>query len=214
MTDYQNRIHDVFSQAYILGGSPCSGKSTIAGKLSKRFHLQYYNVDDHYTEHLKRSKPDLHPVMYKYANLSWDEIWSQPVPNQVKDEFEFYRELFGMIVQDLQEYDLGKSIIVEGAALLPELVKKSAIDPKKVLYMVPTKEFQILYYSQREFIHHILNECKDPKQAFENWMMRDHLFGKEILRQAERYGFGTILVDGKRNIEEQFKYVCSYFDLA
>lgn len=31
---------------YILGGSPCSGKSTIAGMLQKEYGFYYYKVDD------------------------------------------------------------------------------------------------------------------------------------------------------------------------
>ena len=36
---------------------------------------------------------------------------------------------------------------------------KSKLDPQKVLYMVPTKAFQIHHYSQRAFIQHILKDC-------------------------------------------------------
>ena len=45
-------------------------------------------------------------------------------------------------------------------------------------------------------------------------MQRDHLFGQEILRQAENYGYGTMLVDGKMNIDAQFQYVVRYFGLV
>ncbi len=81
----------ILSQAYILGGSPCSGKSTIAEKLSARHHLQYYKVDDHYQDHVERCDPERHPTMYKIANMGWNEIWSRPVSLQVREEFEYYR---------------------------------------------------------------------------------------------------------------------------
>lgn len=204
----------IFSRAYILGGSPCSGKSTVAEKLSNQFHLQYYKVDDHYQDHVKQCNPDQHPTMYKVSNMGWNEIWSRPVSILVSEEFEYSRELFKMIVQDLLQFDAEKPIIVEGAALLPEVIKEKNIDPKKVLYLVPTKEFQIHHYSQREFIHHILKDCLNPEQAFENWMMRDHLFGQEILHQAASLGFGTIVVDGQRAIDAQIEYVRNYFDIT
>jgi hypothetical protein len=146
--------------------------------------------------------------------MDWNQRWSRPVPLQVAEELEFYRELFGMILEDLGEYDPGQSTIVEGAALLPELIYKTNINPNRVLYMVPTKAFQIRHYSQREFIHYILKDCKAPDQAFENWMMRDHLFGKEILLQAQKFGYGTILVDGVRNIEEQYTKVSNHFGFS
>ncbi len=32
---------------YFIGGSPCSGKSTVARALSARYDLTYFKVDDH-----------------------------------------------------------------------------------------------------------------------------------------------------------------------
>jgi len=118
-----------------------------------------------------------------------------------------------MIIQDLEHYDIEKPILLEGAAYLPELVSQCNADPKKVIYMVPTKEFQLHHYRQREWIHHILKECDDPKQAFTNWMMRDQQFGQEILRQAEVRNYETILVDGKKSVDEQYEKVRTYFRL-
>lgn len=210
--DDQN-IKGNLSQAYIIGGSPCSGKSTIAGKLSSQYQFQYYRVDDHNQAHVKRCNPDQQPMMHKIANMSWNEIWSRPVSIQVSDEFEYYRELFVMILDDLAEFDPDKPLMVEGAALLPELIVKCQIDPQKVLYMVPTKAFQIHHYSQRAFIHHILKDCDDPEKAFENWMMRDHQFGQEIIRQAKARDYETILVDGRQDIDELYDRVRKYFGL-
>ena len=203
----------IFSQAFIIGGSPCSGKSTIAGMLSAQFDLEYYKVDDHDREHLERCDPERHPVMFRYAQMGWNEIWSRPVPVQVAEEFEFYRERFEMIVQDLARYDHQRPIILEGAAYLPELVKECQVDRRRVVYIVPTKSFQIHHYQQRPWIRHILKECEDPEQAFENWMERDHLFGREILHQARAYGYETILVDGERSIDDHFVQIGEIFGL-
>jgi 2-phosphoglycerate kinase len=214
MTENAQQIRRVFSQVYILGGSPCSGKSTIAEKLSSRYRFRYYKVDDFEREHLSRCHPERHPVMYKYSKMSWNEIWSRPVQVQVREEFEFYRERFEMILEDLQKYEPGTPVILEGAAYLPELIAKYDVDPNHVIYLVPTKAFQMHHYSQRPWIRHILKECHDPDQAFENWMERDHRFGQEIIRQAKAYGLGTVIVDGKRNIDTQYDFVVRHFGLS
>ena len=54
----------------------------------------------------------------------------------------------------------------------------------------------------------------DPEGAFENWMMRDHLFGQEVLRQAEKLGYGRIIVDGKTGFDAQIEVVSQYFGLS
>lgn len=206
-------IEKLFSKTYILGGSPCSGKSTVAERLSTQFKLQYYKVDDYEKEHLSRCDPKRHPVMFRYSRMGWNEIWVRPVSVQVEEEFEYYRERFEMIVQDLSEYDHRGPIVLEGAAYLPELISEYKADRKRVLYMVPTKAFQIHHYRQRPWINHILKECDNPKQAFENWMMRDHLFGQEILRQAAAYNYETMLIDGEQSLDRQIEQVSSYFGL-
>jgi 2-phosphoglycerate kinase len=208
------KVRTLFSQAYILGGSPCSGKSTIAERLAVQYGFQYYKVDDHEEEHSRRCDPVRHPVMAAYSQMRWDAIWSRPVELQVREEFEYYRERFEMIIQDLDYYDAERPLILEGAAYFPDLLKPYDVNPRRVLYMVPTQAFQIHHYRQRPWIRHILKECEDPEQAFENWMMRDHLFGQEVLRQAKANHYRTFVVDGKQSIDELFEIVRDYLGLA
>jgi len=94
------------------------------------------------------------------------------------------------------------------------LIKPYGVDPRHVIYIVPTKEFQVHHYQLRPWVQIILNECEDPRQAFDNWMMRDHLFGQEILRQARACNYQTIVVDGKLGVDEQFEKVRNHLGLA
>ena len=210
---FNRKTKILFSQAYILGGSPCSGKSTIAERLSSELRLPYYKVDDHEREHLNRCHPDRHPTMCKYAKMGWNEIWMRPVHYQVQEEFEYYRERFEIIIKDIEKYGPGTPIILEGAAYLPELLDLCDVNPKRVIFLVPTKEFQLHHYRQRRWVKQILRECEDPKRAFDNWMLRDHLFGKEIIKQAKEKKFETLLVDGALSIDQQYDKTKRYFDL-
>jgi hypothetical protein len=207
-------LKEILSQAYILGGSPCSGKSTLAEKLSTTHDLQYYKVDDHYQDHISRCEPEQHPTMCRIAHMGGNEFWSRSPSLLMQEEFEFYRELFGLILQDLGKLKTRKPVIVEGAALLPELIAKLSLDTQRVLFMVPTKEFQVHHYAQRPFIQGILKDCDDPQSAFANWMERDHLFGQEILQQAQMFGYGSIIVDGSRSLADQFAFASQYYGFS
>ena len=145
--------------------------------------------------------------MSKYAQMTWNEIWMRPVSRQVAEEFEYYQERFEFIVQDLEQFSGKNAVLLEGAAYLPELLSLNKANPQKVIFLVPTKNFQIQHYSKRPWIKHILKECDHPEKAFENWMMRDHLFGQKIIRQARDRNFQTILVDGKQSIDAQYEQV-------
>jgi len=105
-------------------------------------------------------------------------------------------------------------MILEGAAYLPELLEQSNANLKRVIFLVPTKEFQWHHYSKRPWIKDILNECKYPEKAFENWMVRDNMFGKKILEQAKERNYQTMLVDGKQNLDQQYEIIKRCFYLT
>lgn len=207
------RLAQIFSHAYVLGGSPCSGKSTVAAQLARDFDLAYYKADDYEAAHLQRCRPDRHPVMWRYAHMIWHEIWSQPVVEQVRDEFAFYRERFELVLEDLAGFDASRPLLLEGAAFLPELVQRCGVRRERVLFMVPTAEFQVSHYRRRPWIQNILQQCDDPVQAFDNWMMRDQLFGRMILRQARVFGYPTMIIDGSLNSDAVLARVAASFAL-
>jgi len=47
MSETENRLSNVFW----LGGSPCSGKSSISEILPQRFNLDVYHVDEAFAAH-------------------------------------------------------------------------------------------------------------------------------------------------------------------
>ncbi|MFW5976838.1 MAG: hypothetical protein ACOCQS_02715 [Bacillota bacterium] len=205
------KLENILTNTYFIGGSPCSGKSTITEILADKYNLTYYKIDDYEREHLARANSDRHPVMYKYSQMEWNEIWMRPVDFQVEEEFEFYRERMEMILQDLKQFSKEENIITEGAALLPELLDNLNINKNRVIYMIPSREFQVKHFSQREFIKGILSECEKPEKAFANWMERDHQFGRKVKKQAEKLGYKVIKIDGSNTTEENLKTVSDYF---
>jgi hypothetical protein len=175
------------------------------------FH--YYKADDYESEHMRRSQPDVQPISYKYSKMNWDQIWSQSPETLLADEIKYYDERFHFILDDLQQLPSAKPVILEGAAFLPKLVDQFPIVREHVIFMVPTREFQLHYYSKRPWIHAILNECHDPKAAFHHWMERDVLFGEEVIRQATNVGLRVIRVDGSVDIPAQFQVIQNQFGL-
>jgi hypothetical protein len=190
------------SNIYWIGGAPCSGKSTIAETLAFKYGFSLFKSDDHMNAHMRLADVLKQPVMAKVAGLSWDEIWSRPVEVQVQDELAFYHEEFAMLLDELAYYPQGQPILAEGNAWLPDLVGKLHIPTGRIVYVVPTRAFQVNNYSQREFIQDILSQCADPPAAFENWMERDARFGEVVSRDARQRGLPVILVDGRLSIEE------------
>ena len=72
--------------------------------------------DTHYDNHLSRIVQQKHPVMTKIRDLTWQELWFRPIEQQIDEEWEFYKEEFEMITEDILAIPKTAPILVEGAA--------------------------------------------------------------------------------------------------
>jgi hypothetical protein len=196
-----------------MGGSPCAGKSSIAESLSSKYHLYFYRCDDHFQEHQSRIIPDKHPAFHTLTGLTWDQIWMRPVPIQVAAEIDIYREEFGMIVEDLLALPKSIPILAEGAALLPDCVSEILLNRRQAIWIVPTEPFQRTHYARRTWIHEILSQCRDPRQAFQNWMDRDVAFAKWVAERAAELELELITVNGALTIVQNTEIVEKHFQL-
>lgn len=199
---------------YWIGGSPCAGKSSIAEILAKKYDFTVFKCDDFMIKHIEKSDKVRHPIMNKFKKMSWNQIWMRSVDIQVIEEFDFYREEFDMLLNDLELSLENKTMIVEGTALLPELLNSLKINKKKVVYIAPTNDFQVHYYSKRTWIKEVLGQCENPSLAFSNWMERDVEFSNVVLDTANKLGMQTFRVDGDLSIEEMVIKVEEYFELV
>lgn len=198
---------------YFIGGSPCSGKSTIAEMIAKAYDLYYFKVDDFLEKYMDKGKEEGFAICGKQCEMTAEETWMRMPQLQCEEELTFYREIFNFILEDLVKLESANGIITEGAAYLPELMQKYKIDNEHYVNITPTEEFQWHHYSKRPWISYALEGCEDKEKAFENWMKRDTLFGLYVKEQAEAMGYQTLLTDGSVDSNEVFSTVCKMFGL-
>ena len=187
------------SKVIWIGGSPCAGKSTLATALARRHSLLHYSCDAALNDHLQRSDPANYPILHRLANSAWDELWTRPVEQQIREELAFYEEEFSLILEDLAGFPAGTSIVAEGTALLPELVAPLLRDRRQAVWLVPTATFQREHYARRPWIDDILRQCADPALAFDNWMRRDSGFADAVEASAKRLALPVLRVDGTQD---------------
>lgn len=196
---------------YWLGGSPCAGKSSVAEMLTKKHKLTYYQVDDHFKRHLNQTDLHNHPACTALKAMSPNQVWMADVKTQVEREWLIYREMFDFILADLMP--LKRPILVEGAGCLPEMVSPFLALGQRGAWMIPTEKFFRHYYAKREWAPHIVKDCSDPQQAYENWMNRDIEFSKRINQQTNDLCLPILIVDGKQSIQENAAWVERQFGL-
>lgn len=202
------------SHVYWIGGSPCSGKTSIAAALADAYKLQLYHADQAYFRHANVVTPERQPTFHKLVHLSADALWMRTVAKQVTEEVMHYQEEFPLILDDLLALPATRPILAEGAALLPECVVPLLGAPHHAIWIVPTPAFQVAHYAHRAWAQEVVAACSDPQQAFQNWMQRDMRFAEHVTQSAQRLKTRTLVVDGGRSLIDNRALVERYFQLA
>lgn len=199
---------------YYIGGSPCAGKSTVAEILSKKYDLFYFKVDDFLDSYTKQGALKGYSICKKTIELTAEQIWMRQPLLQCEEEFEFYKEVFEYVITDLKRINCKNGIIKEGAAYVPKLIKQFGIPSSKYISITPTPEFQISHFKKREFVPYVLEGCIDKEKAFNNWMVRDILFAKEVQKQCIEEGYVSVINDGSVKIGELVNIVSTHFGFS
>lgn len=199
-------------EIYYIGGSPCSGKSTVAEALAKRCGLTYFKTDDYLDELIDEGADAGLPVCRRIRSMSAEETWMRPPQVQCREELDFYEEVSGMLLERLNRLQ-GGPVITEGAAFLPEVMKAWSVPPQRYIAITPTREFQFSRYRERPWVPHVLRDCSDREAAFRNWMERDALFAEDVREQCSRADYLSLLTDGSGSPEARLDEVAAHFGL-
>jgi len=201
-------------EIYYIGGSPCSGKSTIAEVLAAEYSFDYYKLDDYLDPHMKLAALEGKPHSLVALALDFEQMWMRDPQLQADEELAIYEEMLPYALRDISEMEGDVPIIAEGAGFTPDLMAGLDVKTTRYICIVPTEVFQREMYAQRTWIGQFLAGCKDPDAAFDNWMSRDALFARDVLHQAQKYGYQSIVVDGRQSIKENCIAVANSFMLV
>ena len=199
---------------YYIGGSPCAGKSTVAEILSKKYNLYYFKVDDFLDGYTKLGALKGCPICKKTIELNAEQTWMREPSLLCKEEFEWYKEVFEYVIDDLKQIRCKNGIITEGAAYVPTLIKQIGVVRNRYISLTPTPEFQVFHFRKREFVPYILEGCKNMEKAFSNWMDRDILFAKEVQKQCLEENYLSVINDGNVKIDNLVDIVSTHFGLG
>ena len=193
-----------------IGGSPCSGKSTVAERISREYGAYYFKVDDFLDQFTHNAAKKGCPACKNSVTMTPDEIWMREPLIQCEDEFLIYDEISELVFEYLEKID-ADFIVTEGAAYTPNVMMKHG--KKEYISIIPTPDFQISHYKEREWVPYILEGCSDKQHAFHNWMERDILFAEQVKAECEENAVPCIVNDGTRTQDEMFSIIKELFNL-
>ena len=182
-----------------IGGSPCSGKSTVARWLADAGAARLYSCDDAFDRHAGAVTAQLGPTLKKVTSLPVEQRLAQRIDVQVADVFRLAREEWPQILNDLEH--LAGNVVVEGAALLPELLVAIGVTPDHAMWVVPTESFQRRHYARRAWVRELVQNTTDPDIAFDRWMQRDAQFATEVATQARELGYHVLVTTDGSSVQ-------------
>lgn len=197
---------------YYIGGSPCSGKSTVAEALAARYGLTYFKADDFLDDLIAEGAAAGLPVCERIRRMTAEENWMRAPEVQCREELDFYAEVHHLLMQRLNALD-AQLVVAEGACLLPQLMHDLGILSRQYIAITPSRDFQVSRYRERPWVPHVLRDCSDRGAAFVNWMARDALFAGEVRRQCARLGYASLLTDGDVCEADRLAQVARHFGL-
>ena len=198
---------------YMIGGSPCSGKSTIASLLARQYQLLHIKLDDLVDEMMSQASADSQLICLLRQDRSPEQIWMRNPEEMADEEWRFYEEIFPYVKSYLIK-NQDRPLLVEGAGLLPHLVKKLECPASSYLCLTPTADFQKKHYKQREWVPYVLEGTTNPEKAFENWMQRDILYAQMVRQEAMKLGYPSLVTDGSQSEDQTVEEVARLLKLS
>lgn len=198
---------------YWMGGSVCSGKSSVAGQLASRWGAIVYDYDATERDHLERlgrSNRIIERIEdHEARRRAHDERWlSRPPAEMAMRTIRSWTDRFPLVLEDLQGLS-GERILAHGAGLFPELVASQLAEKSRGVFLIATPEF--IRWARRRRGTSVPAMTSNPDFASENIIARDCLMASHVREQAVRLGFSMITVDGAEPIDEIARRVVKLF---
>lgn len=198
-----------------IGGTACSGKTTLANMLVQKYHLQLYSRDDHQEDYLKRATPNTHPALYTaWQNRTSWETWYRQSPQTL---FELSRredyEAFDFVLEDLGEMPSVPAILVEGIGLYPELLR-TVSPPEHVILLVADAALARKTWEDRYRQTPWLDGYTNPQEIVENFISWTRLCAEYFQDMVSQWGFTCFVSTLETQIPEVFHAIESHLGYA
>lgn len=196
---------------YLLGGRPCSGKTTTAYYLGEKHKLTVWYVDVFAQKYIDESTSQT-PFTYEWKTTEMVNILQAKPEILFENYVKSYEEIFPLFLKDLEESGID-NLILEGSLLLPKFINtlKERFDTK-VCYLISDDDFVKERYVQRDYVQDMLTKPQG-ELALKNLLKRDSIFAKYILSEIEKYSLPSLKLDYDTDPNTEIAYLEKLFSL-
>ncbi|UNK16064.1 hypothetical protein MNQ98_16120 [Paenibacillus sp. N3/727] len=195
-----------------IGGSPDSGKSTIARYIVQKYNLSYYDYDSNENRH--HEEISAHSVgAEEILSSTMEDNWVYITPDElVHRSNASFRGRFPMVVRDLSAMNVDNPILAEGFGLTPNLVAPFLGNSNQAIWFVSDEHFKMTSAKKRRKLSGEFKTIDIENVALENMHKRDMLIDAQIREEANQLGLKVIEVNSAVPFEVAVKLVEKHFD--
>lgn len=202
-----------------IGGSPCSGKSTIGHTIAQIYVFLDYHLDAWSRNHFVRRVAAGDAEATTFLKMNMDQRWvERPIEALAQEAITSWNKDFHLVIEDLLALPKENFIIAEGN-FFPECVAPYLSSPHQAIWLVPTDSFceqgrrrRWDEQMQRQLRHGVYDESSDPEKRRRNIIARDCQLARYVKQQATELHLPVYEVDGSRSREEMTELVERHFD--
>lgn len=178
-------------KVYYIGGSSCSGKTTIARVIAKKHDLSHIELDENLERYVIRGASEGKKYCIEQKNMQVERKWEKSPEVLYEEEIGLYREIFPYVMEDIENLleaeEIGESSKAEGADILKyreKKAKKEWIDAEKKGFIIegigllPSE----LKKAGIDLSHYI---CLTARRQFQEKEYRKREWVSEILKSYE-----------------------------
>jgi hypothetical protein len=207
------------SHVFWIGGSPCSGKSTISRAMAQIYVFLEYHADAWTRNHLARRITQGNEQAAAFAQMSPQERWSErSVATLVEEAITSWTNDFPLVLEDLLAFPKDNLLVAEGnffpASILPYLSH-----PHQALWLVPTATFceqgrrqRWAEQDRRRKRQGLFQDNPHIEQQHQAIIARDREVAHYVRQQAEVLQLPYLVIDGTRSREAMQEVVEHHFD--
>lgn len=189
----------------LIGGAPTVGKSFITRKASEKLKLPWVSTDGIREMMRKVVRREDYPELFSFYDkeIKAESYLSTHTPQQIVDSQNAESKGVWKGVEAIIDTDyVWKDYLVEGVAIIPELVKRVDISKHKIkpIFLIDENEERVKEVVYKRGLWDKADTYSDDVKEIEvQWV---NLFNEYIKSEAEKYGYDTYNIDERETFTE------------
>jgi 2-phosphoglycerate kinase len=190
---------------FLLGGRPCSGKTTLASRIGKKYSITVDYLDVFAQRCINNSDED-NPNIFRWKNRDLIDVLHKEPMELFFDYLNMYEEMLPFLFEHINS--IKKDIVIlEGSILMPKFLSQFKEKYEiKVCYLLTDDSFVRERYVKRDYVLEMLKK-NTGKKALDNLLERDSIFAKYLVDEIKEFNLPKINIDENISIEDTLKII-------